>query len=92
MTKTARNKGPWTHRFLTILFSAIFALLCFWLIGFLVNDIGAWPGPDYKELEQRRLNQETVEEAAKLDQEISDAERMVADQKAQQELLRRQHC
>ena len=57
MAKHAETKGPWTHRFLTALFSVVLALLCFWLLGFVVNDIGSWPGPAYGELEQGRLDQ-----------------------------------
>ena len=37
-----RNKGPWIHRFLTVVFTAIFAVLWFWLLGFVVDDIGTW--------------------------------------------------
>lgn len=38
-------KGPWFLRFLIVLFSVIFGLLVYWLLGFLLGDIGSWPGP-----------------------------------------------
>jgi len=82
-----RNKGPWIHQFLTILFSALFAILCFWLTGFVVDDIGSWPGPVYQELEERRLDQNTVKEAEATTREIADTQRTITDQKARQELL-----
>jgi hypothetical protein len=82
------NKGPWVHRVLTIIFVAVFALLWFWLLGFVVDDIGAWPGPSYAELEGRRLDRNLVSEAAALQRQIADTERRIIDQKARQELLR----
>ena len=88
MPDHSRNKGPWIHRFLTILFSAIFAILSFWLTGFVVDDIGTWPGPVYKELEDRRLDRDIVKQAEALQRQIADTQRRIVDQKARQELLR----
>jgi hypothetical protein len=88
MQDRSRNKGPWIHRFLTMLFSAIFAVLCYWLLGFVVDDIGTWPGPAYAELEARRLDQNAVKQAADVQREIADTQRRIVDQKARQELLR----
>jgi hypothetical protein len=87
MPDDSRNKGPWIHRFLTILFSVVFAILCFWLTGFVVDDIGSWPGPEYQELEARRLDQNTVKEAEATRRQIADTQRKITDQKARQELL-----
>ncbi len=83
-----RNKGPWIHRFLTLIFTAIFALLWFWLLGFVVNDIGTWPGPSYAELEERGLDRHLVKEGDALQRQIADTERRIIEQKARQELLR----
>ncbi len=83
-----RNKGPWIHRFLTIFFTLIFAVLWFWLLGFVVDDIGTWPGPSYAELEQRRLDPALVTQADALQRQIADTERRIIQQKARQELLR----
>ena len=83
-----RNKGPWIHRFLTVIFTAIFALLWFWLLGFVVDDIGSWRGPSYAEFEEGRLDRDLVKEAERLQQQIADTERRIAEQKTRQELLR----
>jgi hypothetical protein len=83
-----RNKGPAIHRFLTLFFSAIFAILCYWLLGFVVDDIGTWPGPTYTELEVRRLDQNVVKRADDVQRQIDDTQRRIVDQKARQELLR----
>ena len=88
MNDRPRNKGPWIHRVLTIIFTAVFAVLWFWLLGFVVDDIGTWPGPSYAELEARRLDPALVNEADSLQRQIADTERRIIDQKARQELLR----
>lgn len=88
MKDHSRNKGPAIHRFLTLLFSAIFAILCYWLLGFVVDDIGTWPGPVYAELEARRLDQNAVKQADDVQGQIADTQRKIVDQKARQELLR----
>ena len=88
MTDHPRNKGPWIHRALTIIFTAVFAVLWFWLLGFVVDDIGTWPGPSYVDLEARRLDPALVKEADGLQRQIAETERRIIDQKARQELLR----
>ncbi len=55
MSEQPQHTGPWFHRFLIRLFGALLALLCFWLVGFIVNDIGKQPGPDYTSLEEQML-------------------------------------
>ena len=80
------NKGPWIHRFLTIFFTLIFAVLWFWLLGFIVDDIGSWPGPSYAELERQRLDPALVTQADALQRQIADTQRRISEQKA------RQHC
>ena len=72
----SRNKGPLIHRFLTMLFTAILAILCFWLLGFVVDDIGMWPGPVYAELEVRRLDQNVVKSADDVQLTIACSRRM----------------
>src|SRR3954471_24900031 len=88
MHERSQNKGPWTHRFLTMLFSAIFAVLCYWLLGFVVDDLGTWPGPIKNELEPRRLDQSAVRQANDVQRQIDDTQRRIVDQRARQALLR----
>jgi hypothetical protein len=71
-----------------MLFTAILAILCFWLLGFVVDDIGTWPGLVYADLEARRLDQNVVKGADDVQRQIADTERRIVDQKARQELLR----
>lgn len=81
-------KGPWTHRFLVRFFGVIFGLLVFWLLGFVVNDLGTWPGPSYDDLETERLDPELTDREEQLREQIVDTERKIEDQQARQKLLR----
>lgn len=87
MSKTPRHNGPWFHRFLIKLLGVALALLCFWLIGFVVNDLGNMPGPDYRELEDRMLDQSMVERHDTLQTDIRDTKRTIAEQQKRQSLL-----
>ena len=53
-------KGPWMHRFLVHLFTVVLAVLIYWLLGFMVDDIGTAPGPEYSKVEERMLDQNLV--------------------------------
>ncbi len=82
------HKGPWTHRALVHLFTVILTILIYWLLGFVVGDIGSLPGPSYKDLEKRLLDQKLVRKAEDLESQIARAERTIKDQQKRQKLLR----
>jgi len=88
MTEPRQNKGPWILRFLIALFSVVAGILCFWLLGFVVDDIVSWPGPSYEKLEKRLLDQAVVKQRVVLGQQISDTRRKISNQNKRQELLR----
>ncbi len=88
MSETQHNKGPWFHRFLIKLLGVALALLCFWLIGFVVNDLGHLPGPNYIEMEERMLDQSLVERYGALKDSIRDTKRTIGEQQKRQTLLR----
>lgn len=83
-----KNRGPWTHRFLIGLFSVVLTILAYWLLDFVVDDIGKWPGPSYQELQELRLDQKLVAQSADLDTQINDTQRGMEDVKGRQQLLR----
>lgn len=88
MSETHHNKGPWFHRFLIKLLGVALALLCFWLIGFVVNDLGNLPGPSYREMEERMLDQTLVERDQALQDSIRETRRTIGEQEKRQTLLR----
>jgi len=80
-------KGPWTHRFLVHLFTVVLTVLIYWLLGFIVDDIGTWPGPDYADIEARLLDQSLVTRSGELQKEIADIQHKVQGQQARQKIL-----
>ena len=88
MTESRQNKGPWIHRFLIAVFSVVAGVLCFWLLGFIVDDIVSWPGPTREKLETRLLDQAVVKQQVALGHQISDTRRKISSQNKRQELLR----
>ena len=80
-------KGPWMHRFLVHLFTVVLTVLVYWLLGFIVDDIGNSPGPEYSEVEQRLLDSLLVTKSRDLQSKIADTNRHIRDQRARQEIL-----
>lgn len=68
---TAQNRGPWFHRLLVRGFTLALAVLLFWLAGFVLSDIGNWPGPDYDALMRQRLDPRLQAEQDRLEKEIA---------------------
>jgi hypothetical protein len=83
-----QSKGPWFHRLLVWLFGFLLSLLVFWLLGFIVDDIGSWRGPLYKDFEETRLEQPLVDTQAMLARQIADIKRAITDLRADQANLR----
>lgn len=81
-------KGPWFQRFLVRLFTVVFGILTYWLLGFVIDDIGGWPGPSYEEVERRMLDPALTREAARLEAALADVQREISAQQARQNILR----
>jgi len=71
------------------LFFAILAgILVFWLLGFIVDDIGQIEGPQLADVEKRVLDQALLKQGEQIDKEIAAAATRIENQKARQALLR----
>lgn len=77
MNSEKAPKGPWIHRFAIRLFTAVFSLLLFWLLGFLVEDIEAIQGPQYREFEKNYLDAGILDRQRNLLAEINALQRDV---------------
>lgn len=88
MSSTPPRKGPWIHRFLVHVFTVLFGVLAYWLLGFAINDIGSWPGPNYADVEQRRLEPQLAARANDLQRKIDGTRRSIDDERARQQILR----
>lgn len=75
------------HRFLVHLFTVVLTVLVYWLLGFIVDDIGTAPGPQYSEVEAKLLDQTLVNTSRDLQGKIGDINRQIRDQKGRQEIL-----
>ena len=85
---TAPHPGPWTHRLLVYTFSLLFGLLVYWLLGFVVRDIGTWPGPRYDEVQRQMLDAPLLEELESLRLQIEETNRTITGFRQRQEVLR----
>jgi len=81
-------KGPWTHRLLVRLFTLIFGLLSFWLLGFVLEDISEWSGPELSVLETQMLDPKLTAESERLLNQISEIQHTIDDQQSRQAVLR----
>jgi predicted RNA-binding Zn-ribbon protein involved in translation (DUF1610 family) len=84
---TQKSRGPWFHRALVFTFSILLGVLIYWLLGFVMKDIGTWPGPAYAEVENRLLDQELVKRLQDLTGQIEEVNRGIAVDKKRQEVL-----
>ena len=84
----SRPKGPLSHRALVIVFSVLFGLLFYWLLGFLMNDIGRLRGPDYGELRKQLLSEELTKTSTELSQQLGSISRQIEELTKQQTLLK----
>ena len=83
-----KNKGPWAHRLLIGILAVAMAILSIWLLGFVVDDIGSLPGPNYDSLEKRLLDPDLVEKQKSVGGKITEVQRHIATQNERQQLLR----
>ncbi|MBP6333020.1 hypothetical protein SDC9_47774 [bioreactor metagenome] len=68
---TAHPKGPWFQRFLINFFTVVLAVLVFWVLGFLMEDIESIEGPRYRDVEARFVDGDLVEKSKRLAEEIA---------------------
>ena len=84
----AERRGTWWQRVLIWIFSAVLTLLIYWLLGFVLNDIGRLPGPDWAELEAAQIDPALKATDKQLEESIVDVNRQIENQRRRQQLLR----
>ncbi|MCC7421783.1 MAG: hypothetical protein IT428_16000 [Planctomycetaceae bacterium] len=82
------RKGPWTHRVLVHFFTVCLTVLIYWLLGFLMDDIRTWPGPDFATIETQLLDPRTVEQSKDLAVKMEETQRQIKDEGERQRILR----
>jgi len=87
MKTDTKSKGTWIHRFSIRLFTLVLAVLVFWVLGFLVEDIRAIRGPDYTIIEKKYLDKELVAKRVALEKQIADITRQIENQTEKQRVV-----
>lgn len=82
------RRGTLWQRFLIWVFSAALALLIYWLLGFVLQDIGRLPGPDWGQLQAEKLEPELQKTNERLGVEIAEVTRQIENEERRQRLLR----
>ncbi len=82
------RRGTWWQRMLIAIFSVVLSLLIYWLLGFVLNDIGRVQGPDYGEFESSRIDPALIAKEKQLGSSITEANRQIENQRRRQGLLR----
>jgi hypothetical protein len=72
-----KPKGPWFQRFLINFFTVVLAVLVFWVLGFLMEDIESISGPGYSDIESRFVDRGLVDRSKQLAGEIAGTARAI---------------
>ncbi len=87
MRERQKPKGPWINRFAIRFLAVILAVVLFWFLGFLVEDIKSIRGPKYDEVEKRHVEQSLVERKETLDKQITDLNRKISNRTEEQRIV-----
>jgi hypothetical protein len=87
-TTGRQSRGTWWQRVLVWAFGIVLGLLIYWLLGFILGDIGRLPGPAWDEFEAARIEPELQEAGGQLADQIADINRQIGNVERRQRLLR----
>lgn len=87
MNQTREPKGPYRHRMFVIILNGLLAILVFWLLGFILDDIGSEPGPSLYQVQQQFQDPLLLRQRDALNQEANNLLKNIEVQRQQQMLL-----
>lgn len=87
MNAKVKSKGSWLHRFAIRLFTLALAVLVFWALGFLVDDIKSIRGPDYETIEQKHVDKALLAKCNNLKWQIAELGRQIENQTEKQRIV-----
>lgn len=88
MNAQPKPKGPWIHRFSIRLLTVLLALLIFWVLGFIVEDIESISGPRYDRIEAKYVDQELLQKQKRLEADISAVDRHIQNKQEEMRIVR----
>lgn len=83
----ARKRGTWGIRLLTHALTLALAVLGFWLLGFIMDDIESIPGPVYAEIEARHVDLAVVRSLEETNNRLSDLDRQINAAREQEQIV-----
>lgn len=87
MNERTKVKGAWVHRLAIHLLTLALAVLVFWVLGFVVNDIRSLPGPDFDAIKVQYVDQDLVSRREALEEQIQNLTRRIRNLKEKQQIL-----
>lgn len=87
MANTRERKGSSGYRFLVLILNIVLGILVYWLLGFVIDDIGNQPGPDYAQIKKQYQEPRLVKEKETLDENYATLSQAIDVQAKQQALL-----
>ena len=84
----ARRKGPWTHRFSIFFLCVCLGFLSYWLLGFVIRDVGDIRGPSWEETEKKHLDPQQVAQRGEFEERLQAVKHEIENQVERQTLLK----
>lgn len=88
MSQTRERKGPAGHRFLVMTLNILLAILIFWLLGFILDDIGNQEGPSLTKIQEQFQDKNLIKQKEALKNQASKLTQVISTQTQQQSLLK----
>ena len=88
MSQSRERKGPAGHRFLVMVLNIILAILFYWLLGFVLDDIASQPGPSLQEIQDQYKDKNLVAQEDTLNKQLIKLNQTISAQTQQQTLLK----
>lgn len=87
MSTTRLQKGPASHRALILFLNILLAVLVYWLLGFILDDIGAQSGPSWKKIQAQFQNATLLKKQTESQNEMQTLSATINAQREKQALL-----
>jgi hypothetical protein len=88
MAQTTGFRGSLGQRIVIGLLSLVFAVLFYWLLNFITQDIGRRPGPEYGKVQDKYVEPALLDQQRQIMQKIESVKDTLAAQTRQRDLLR----
>lgn len=82
-----KSKGTWLHRFAIRFFTLLLAVLIFWVLGFLIEDIRSIRGPDYAAIEKSHVDKNLIAKRDTLEKQVANLTRQIVNQTEKQRVV-----